>query len=74
LLETIEPLAKEKNVSLSQLVIRWTIDQPGVTVALVGARDAAQAEQNAEAINVKLTEDDMAFINKQIGKLELVEV
>ena len=74
LLETLEPLAKEKNVTLSQLVIRWTIDQPGVTVALVGARDAAQAEQNAEAINIKLTEDDMTFINKQIGKLELVEV
>ncbi|HMF72243.1 MAG TPA: aldo/keto reductase, partial [Flavitalea sp.] len=74
LLETLEPLAKEKSVTLSQLVIRWTIDQPGVTVALVGARDAEQAEQNAEAINVKLTEDDMTFINKQIGKLELVEV
>ena len=74
LLETLEPLAKEKSVTLSQLVIRWTIDQPGVTVALVGARDAEQAEQNAEANNVKLTEDDMNFINKQIGKLELVEV
>jgi aryl-alcohol dehydrogenase-like predicted oxidoreductase len=72
LLETLEPLALEKGVTLSQLVIRWTIDQPGVTVALVGARDAAQAVQNAEAINLKLTEDEMALINKQISKLQLV--
>jgi aryl-alcohol dehydrogenase-like predicted oxidoreductase len=72
LLETLEPLALEKQVTLSQLVIRWTIDQPGITVALVGARDAAQAVQNAEAINLQLTEDEMKLINKQLSKLELV--
>jgi aryl-alcohol dehydrogenase-like predicted oxidoreductase len=72
LLETLEPLALEKGVTLSQLVIRWTIDQPGITVALVGARDAAQAVQNAEAVNLRLTEEEMALIDKQIGKLELV--
>jgi aryl-alcohol dehydrogenase-like predicted oxidoreductase len=72
LLDTIEPLAKEKGVSLSQLVIRWTIDQPGVAVALVGARDATQAQQNADAVNLKLSEEDMIFINKQIDKLELI--
>ncbi|HTE27123.1 aldo/keto reductase [Flavitalea sp.] len=72
LLETLEPLALEKEVTLSQLVIRWTIEQPGITVALVGARDAAQAVQNAEAINLKLTEDEMTLIGKQISKLELV--
>jgi aryl-alcohol dehydrogenase-like predicted oxidoreductase len=72
LLETLEPLALEKGVTLSQLVIRWTIDQPGITVALVGARDAAQAVQNAEAVNLKLTEEELALIDKRIGKLELV--
>ncbi|RYY21791.1 MAG: aldo/keto reductase [Chitinophagaceae bacterium] len=72
LLETLEPVALEKGVTLAQLVIRWTIDQPGITVGLVGARDAAQAAQNAEAINLKLTEEEITLINKQIGKLELV--
>lgn len=72
LLDTLRPLADEKGISLSQLVIRWTIDQPGVAVALVGARDAEQAVQNASAVDVKLSEDEMTFVNKQIGKLELV--
>jgi len=72
LLETLEPLALEKQVTLSQLVIRWTIDQPGVTVALVGARDAAQAVQNAEAIDLKLSEEEISLINKQLNKLQLV--
>src|SRR5690606_35977233 len=35
-LSIIEPIAKEKNASLGQLVLRWTIEQPGITVALAG--------------------------------------
>ena len=71
-LEKINPLAKEKNVLLSQLVIRWTIEQPGITVALVGARNSAQAKENAEAIFVKLSTEEIAFINNALNELELV--
>ncbi len=72
LLDSLQPLAEAKGVSLSQLVIRWTIDQPGISVALVGARDAEQAMQNAEAVHVKINEEEMVFMNKQIAKLQLV--
>ena len=34
-LQKIKPLADDKNATLSQLVIRWTVDQPGITIALV---------------------------------------
>jgi len=68
-LETLKPMAIEKKASLAQLVIRWTIEQPGITVALVGARNAEQAVQNAKAINVKLSKEELAFINKQITTL-----
>lgn len=68
-LDTLRPLAEEKKASLAQLVIRWTIGQPAITVALVGARNAEQAVQNAKAIEVKLSKDDIAFINKQIAAL-----
>ncbi|RYG05861.1 MAG: aldo/keto reductase [Chitinophagaceae bacterium] len=71
LLETLVPMAQDKGVSLAQLVIRWTIDQPGVAVALVGARDAEQAVQNAEAINCKLNEEEMEYINKHVRAVEL---
>lgn len=71
-LEKLKPLANEKNASLSQLVIRWTIEQPGITAALVGARNAEQATQNANAINIQLSADDLAFINEQLQSVELV--
>jgi aryl-alcohol dehydrogenase-like predicted oxidoreductase len=72
-LQKIKPLADDKGATLGQLVIRWTIDRPGITVALVGARNAEQTKQNAKAIDVKLSADDIAFINLQLDELELVD-
>ena len=68
-LEKLTPLAKKKNASLSQLVIRWTVEQPGITIALVGARNAVQAVQNAKAVNVKLSFDEIEFINEELDKV-----
>ncbi|MFD2573830.1 aldo/keto reductase [Spirosoma soli] len=71
-LQKIKPLADSKGASLSQLVIRWTIERPGITVALVGARNAEQAVQNAKAIDISLSAEDIDFINQQLEELELV--
>lgn len=65
-LARLKPMAEAKNASLSQLVLRWTIEQPGITIALVGARNAEQAIQNAAAIDVHLTAEEIRFINDLI--------
>jgi aryl-alcohol dehydrogenase-like predicted oxidoreductase len=71
-LDKIKPMADEKNATLGQLVIRWTIEHPGITVALVGARNAEQAAQNAKAIEVKLSGEEIEFINNQLADLQIV--
>ena len=63
-LEAIRSLAKEKGASLSQLVLRWTTLQPGITVVLAGARNATQAIDNAKAVDFTLSAEDLAFVNK----------
>jgi aryl-alcohol dehydrogenase-like predicted oxidoreductase len=68
----IKPLAETKNATLAQLVIRWTIERPGITVALVGARNAGQAVQNAKAIDIKLAPEEIDFINRHLNALTLV--
>ena len=70
-LESIRPLAQEKGVSISQLVIRWTIQRPGITVALVGARNEAQVAQNALAASFELSPGEMESINSSLEQLTL---
>ncbi len=68
-LNKIRPLAETKGATLGQLVLRWTLAQPGITVALVGARNPEQAVQNAKAIDVQLSFEEIDFINKQLRAL-----
>jgi aryl-alcohol dehydrogenase-like predicted oxidoreductase len=70
-LEKLRPLAEEKNATLSQLVLRWTIEQPGITIALAGARNAEQAVQNAKAVNIALSREEIDFITRELNKLSL---
>lgn len=71
-LDDLRSLASDKNASLAQLVIAWTLRQPGITLALVGARNAEQASQNARASNIQLSHEELQLINDKLGKLELV--
>lgn len=68
-LEEIRPLAEAKEATLSQVVLRWTIEQPGITIALAGARNAGQAEENANASHISLTQDEIRFINEKIPQV-----
>jgi len=64
-------MAREKQVTLSQMVIAWTLRQPGITIALVGARTEQQVGQNAGAMQIELSEDELSRINQKLEKLEL---
>ncbi len=70
-LDTFRSLAKSKGATLAQLVLRWTVEQPGITIALAGARNAEQAVENAKAAGVKLSREDLDFINRQLHTLQL---
>lgn len=70
-LEKIKPIAAENNATLGQLVLRWTIEQQGITIALAGARNAAQAIENAKAGSLKLSKEEITFINNQMSDLML---
>jgi len=72
-LDKIKPLADEKHATLGQLVVRWTVEQPGITIALVGARNAEQSVQNAKTMDINLSEEEIAFITTNLDELELVK-
>jgi len=58
------PLTQKYGCTLSQLVIAWTIAQPGLTVALCGARKVANAIENAGAGSIDLAPEDVARMRR----------
>jgi aryl-alcohol dehydrogenase-like predicted oxidoreductase len=63
-LEQVRPIADRHKASFAQVVINWTIQEPGITAALVGARNAEQATHNAGALKFQLTPDERATIRR----------
>ena len=59
LFDEIRPIAKSLDATLAQLVIAWTLSQPGITYSLCGARNPEQASENAVAGSLVLSPDQI---------------
>jgi aryl-alcohol dehydrogenase-like predicted oxidoreductase len=64
---SIQPVAEKHGASIAQMVIAWTLAQPGVTFALCGARNPAQALDNARAGTIRLDAEDRSAIDAAIS-------
>ncbi|MBX4934607.1 aldo/keto reductase [Rhizobium bangladeshense] len=65
--DAIRPVAEKHSASIAQIVIAWTLAQPGITFALCGARNPAQALDNARAGTIRLDAVDLAAIEAGIA-------
>lgn len=63
LMETISPIAQSHEVTNAQVVIAWTLQQPGITFSLCGARNPEQAIENARAGRLRLLPEDLKAIS-----------
>jgi len=71
MLDRVKPIADQHNATLGQLFIAWLIAQPGMTTALVGARNEAQVMENAKAADIILSEAELTTIRSEVEALEL---
>jgi aryl-alcohol dehydrogenase-like predicted oxidoreductase len=71
LLAVIRSVAEDKGITVAQTVIAWTLEQPGCSHALVGARNSEQAIANAKAGEIKLTEEELWMIRKAVDQTKL---
>ncbi|NEW06675.1 aldo/keto reductase [Paenibacillus sp. SYP-B3998] len=56
--QELKAIAAEKDTTPGHLAIAWVLAQPGLSVALVGAKTAEQVRGNLRAADVKLTSAD----------------
>jgi L-glyceraldehyde 3-phosphate reductase len=64
-IRALNDIAASRGQSLAQLALTWTIRDPRVTSALIGASSVGQLEQNLAALQAPpLTDDELAEIDK----------
>jgi aryl-alcohol dehydrogenase-like predicted oxidoreductase len=65
--QQLRPVADEAGLSLAQLAIAWTLQNPNVSAAIVGATRPEQIRDNAQASGVRLGPDVMRRIDDILG-------
>lgn len=66
LLDRLRKIADDAGRTVAELVVNWTIHRPGVTAALCGAKRPDQIRETAAAANWKLTDDQLAQIDRAL--------
>lgn len=62
-LRRVEILAKEKQCSVPQLALAWTLSQPLKTVLLASARSGERMRENLRSFDIKLTNEECEWLN-----------
>jgi aryl-alcohol dehydrogenase-like predicted oxidoreductase len=71
-LEKLRSVAVTHDATLSQVVLNWTIQQPGITCALAGARNPAQVIENVGSVKFRLTADEISRINNWLSEITII--
>jgi aryl-alcohol dehydrogenase-like predicted oxidoreductase len=66
LIETLQQLATEKNITASQLAIAWVLAKGSTIVPLIGARTRAQLTESLGALHVALTPAELRRIEEAV--------
>jgi aryl-alcohol dehydrogenase-like predicted oxidoreductase len=59
-------MAKERDMTVSQLALLWVKDQPGVTSPIIGPRTMAHLEDALPLLDMKLDEADRPLFDELV--------
>lgn len=68
LLDKLRAIAEEMGLSVAQLVTAWTLSQPGITVALCGAKREWQIRESAAALRTELSAQQRAALAQALAE------
>ncbi|MCW7947289.1 aldo/keto reductase [Streptomyces hygroscopicus] len=63
IVDTLRFVAARHDVSVARVAIAWVLARPGVTSVIVGAKRPDQLTENLAAVDLALTEDDLAELD-----------
>jgi aryl-alcohol dehydrogenase-like predicted oxidoreductase len=63
IIDVMKKIGDARGVSVAQIALAWLLHQKHVTSVIIGARNAAQLDDNLEATKVELSSDDLAKLD-----------
>lgn len=63
----LNTVATNKGKSISQIAIRWVLDNCEIDSVIIGAKNIEQVKSNIETLNFVLSEDEINLLNEIIG-------
>jgi aryl-alcohol dehydrogenase-like predicted oxidoreductase len=62
-LEVVEAIAADRDVSMAQVALAWVVDRPQVTSVILGARTSEQLDDNLGAAGLHLSAEETARLD-----------
>ena len=71
IIEVLVGIGEEHGVAAAEVALAWLLRRPGVASVVIGANNESQLRTNLKAMDLQLTENDMARLNA-VSKLPLI--
>ena len=68
IIDVMQPIAEEKQVSVAQIALAWLLHQPGVSSVIIGANTSKQLADNLKSVHVQFTAEELDKLN-EVSKL-----
>ena len=65
--QRLQPIADEAGLSMAQLAVAWTLQNPNVSAAIIGASRPEQVTENAKAAGVRLDQGLLDRVDEVLG-------
>jgi len=64
IIDRVLEIAKKKEVSAAQISLAWLLNKPQVVAPIIGCSKMQQLEESVAALNVKLTVEEMKYLEE----------
>jgi aryl-alcohol dehydrogenase-like predicted oxidoreductase len=68
IVDVMQTIAIEKQVTVAQIALAWLLHQPAVTSVIIGANKPSQLQDNLNSVNVHLMKEELAQLD-EVSKL-----
>eukprot|EP01112_Ceratiomyxa_fruticulosa_P008326 TRINITY_DN2156_c0_g1_i1.p1 TRINITY_DN2156_c0_g1~~TRINITY_DN2156_c0_g1_i1.p1 ORF type:complete len:327 (-),score=47.65 TRINITY_DN2156_c0_g1_i1:25-1005(-) len=74
IIHRVQEIAQKKNVTMAQVSLKWVLDGPGITSAIIGATKPEQLDDLLNVFKVNITKEERAYLEEPYKPRPLLNV